>query len=228
MKSADDIVEYIINGGCPSTVNWEYISIEAYNGFTTLGETIVTSIIKEDLKDYKGVYTETYSFKEGVIENFLESTPINFNIQNKFGETPFLLMHKYKMESLLDMTSYLFVETCSYSEIFDRQTSDRKYWCYEERLKNVFEKAKPYLKDMFFEAQDPFHIEISFDENFYPGENSLEVLTNKNSNSELINFTLFVQESGDGLRTMCNTYALNEVDKVVEIIKLYCDKKLWV
>ena len=85
-SSTDAIVEFLINGGDPYSLDWSDIPFSVANGFTTEGESAVTAVIKADFKEGTGMHS-----RSGIVECLQEAGGVNIMLQNQHGESPLQL-----------------------------------------------------------------------------------------------------------------------------------------
>jgi len=226
MKTTDQVIEYIKNRGCPSTINWNYTSQDVVDGLSSDGETIATAILKAELPEHIGFYSSGYTFVEGVFEEFGESTPVSLISQNKYGETPYDISRNHSSNFIQQYLDYVCQsETISLGEVLSPNLS-----CFElnDFIKDAISNIHPLLESMNFDKSAYGNcLSFSPEKNFIRGKNQATLLLNRNREGKLTSFKLFIQQSGDIKRTLCKNYQLDEVKSVSNMLSQYCTGDLW-
>ncbi|NRB36930.1 MAG: hypothetical protein HRU20_00515 [Pseudomonadales bacterium] len=221
MEDADAIVDYIVNGGCPTTINWEYTLPAAFNGYTSKGETVATAVIKAKIPDTVGNIYHPYTFTEGVFEQFMNGLPINLSLQNKFGETPYQISLEGDSEFLKNLLGKKGEFCIKFSEIYYR-----KHLELSANILSLLEPLKENLEGMFFHKYS-YSGKLSFSsvENCIEGENVFNIFSRDNGSE--VTYDIFAQKAGNEENTIIETYRSDKIDDIRELIESYCNNTLW-
>ena len=220
MSSADDIVAFLVKGGLIEHINWDHTAPDAYNGYTSEGETIATAILKAKLP--AGTPYPPNPRIDGMFEMFTESTPVNVHLQNKKGETPYRLALTGDSVFLKQSLGKTSQDCISFSKALSRELLS-----INPEILKIIEPMKDSLQRAKFHSHSSFYsVLFSLEDNFIISENSFSIEGRKNTEG-VFYYEVFIQKAGNGNNTILKNFSETEVEDIQALIKQYCDNTLW-
>ncbi|GGP90193.1 hypothetical protein [Shewanella ulleungensis] len=220
MSSADDIVAFLVKGGLVEHINWNHTAPDAYNGYTSEGETIATAILKAKLPE--GTPYPPNPRKDGMFEMFTESTPVNVHLQNKKGETPYRLALTGDSVFLKQSLGKISQDCVSISKLLSSE-----WFPINPEIFKIIEPMKDSLQRAKFHSHSGFYnVLFSLEDNFIISENAFSIEGRENAEG-VFYYEVFIQKAGNGNNTILKNFSETEVEDIQALIKQYCDDTLW-
>ncbi|GGP59255.1 hypothetical protein [Shewanella saliphila] len=220
MSSADDIVAFLVKGGLIEHINWEHTAPDAYNGYTSEGETIATAILKAKLPE--GTPYPPNPRIDGMFEMFTETTPVNVHLQNKKGETPYRLALTGDSVFLKKSLGEISQDCISFSKLLSRELLS-----INPAILKVIEPMKDSLQRAKFHSHSGFcSVLFSLEDNFIISENAFSIEGRENVEG-VFYYEVFIQKAGNGNNTILRNFSETEIEDIQALIKQYCDNTLW-